>query len=283
MRLKKILVAVDSSGMSLARVETALNLAAHCDARVTALYVVYTDIIPVASTSMHDGWYMESEFLSKSREQALEAATTIEKTSRQLAETHQMELEWQQEEGDIVSYICQIGRYHDIILLGKPDILTTPKAYGEAINGVLLGAGKPCLVVPDVTSWFRHKPKKILVTWDGSRESGQATDGALPLLKRAERVVVATVCKSHKKDDKLVRHNNDMVDYLQCHGVNAKSHIIDNGSSSAGQAISDFAKDMEADILVMGAYGHSRFREAILGGATRFILENAEIPTLFAH
>ena len=283
MQLRKILVAVDSSGMSLARVETALNLASHSDARVTALYVVYTEIMPVASTSMHDGWYMESEYLSKSREQALETAETIEKACRQLAETHKKELVWQQEEGDIASHICLTARYHDILLLGKPDILTTPKAYCEAINGVLLDAGKPCLVVPDVVSWFHHKPGKILVAWDGSRESSQAVHGAMPLLKEAESVVVVSVCKSSDGDDKLTRYNSDLVDYLHCHAINATSHIINNGSFTAGHAISDFAHELEADLMVMGSYGHSRFREAILGGATRFVLEHAEIPILFAH
>ena len=284
MKTRRILVVVDSSPAAQARVESALNLAGAVAAEVTAILAIHIEVPPVAASVMHGGWYMGDEILSQSREVALRSADLIRETCESVAERLRGELVWLQKEGDAVQVISEEARYHDLLLLGRPG--TDDAAAGDFrgnIHSILLEAGVPCLVMPDDRPGLSRSPGRILLAWNGGRECYQAMRGAMPFLRRADEVTVLTLVE-HPDEEAMARHRNGRaIDYLRTHEVNAGPLVTSREGLFTGQSLVAKTLELAPDLVVMGAYGHSRFRETILGGATRQILTHAELPVLFAH
>ena len=283
MKLKRILVCVDSSTESLARVETAFNLAAAGDASVTAVLPIHIEIPAIPTSTMHGGWYMGEKIISKSREQAMHSAQMIEEACTLLAERYQQDLEWKQKEGDVALIVSDEARYHDLLLLGKPDPAHTSPSYRNSLNSILVESGTECLVMPDAVPGFRNTAQKILIAWDGSREAAQAIRGAMHFLKQANENFVLTAYRGDDDKSHMEHMNHRLIEFISVHDIAARTLIVQQEGVSSGKSILKQAAAIEADLIVMGAYGHSRFREIILGGATRYLLQHAEIPILFAH
>lgn len=153
---------------------------------------------------------------------------------------------------------------------------------GEANVGeaVLFKSGRGCLFVPPA-----GKPPKdydtIFVAWKNTREAARAVADAIPFLQRASQVVVGMV-ESEASEQFGVEPGADIGRYLSRHGIAAEIRPI-NGWADAGEALLNEASRSSADMIVMGGYGHSRFREWLLGGATRHMLMNAVVPVFIAH
>ncbi|MEE3625619.1 universal stress protein [Nitrospirillum sp. BR 11752] len=153
---------------------------------------------------------------------------------------------------------------------------------GEALlmlEAILLDSARPLLVVPPSFNADAGLGRRIVIAWNGSRESAQAAAQALPLLTTAETVTVIAV-ETDKTDGAAGR---DLADYLAWHGVKAQVRQPMAEGRSVGALLLAEAKAANADLLVLGGYGHSRLREMILGGVTRHILYNATLPVLLAH
>jgi nucleotide-binding universal stress UspA family protein len=283
MRLKKILVCVDSSADSLARIETAFNLAGGGGATVTAILPIHIEIPAIPTSTMHGGWYMGEKIISKSREQAMQSAKMIEEASMLLAGQYQQQLEWQQKEGDVALIVSEEARYHDLLLLGKPDPAHTSPSYRNSLNSILVESGTECLVMPDAVPGFRNTAQNILVAWDGGREAAQAVRGAMHFLLQAKEIFVITAYKGEDDKQAMTQMNQRLISYMSEHEVKAEALMVQQEGVSSGKSILKQAAAIDADLVVMGAYGHSRFREIILGGATRYLLQHAEVPILFAH
>ncbi|MGI9317274.1 MAG: universal stress protein, partial [bacterium] len=192
MKLKKILVCVDSSAESLARIETAFNIAGAGGAVVTAILPIHIEIPAIPTSTMHGGWYMGEKIISKSREQAMQSAKMIEEASMLLGKQYQQELEWRQKEGDVALIVSEEARYHDLLLLGKPDPSHTSPSYRNSLNSILVESGTECLIMPDAAPGFRNTAQRVLIAWDGSREAAQAVRGAMPFLNQASEISVLT-------------------------------------------------------------------------------------------
>lgn len=144
----------------------------------------------------------------------------------------------------------------------------------------LFHVGRPCLIYPDaVASAFSLDT--IVVSWDCSRSAARAVADALPLLKRAKKVCIVTVRGEKDLPFKDVR--TPLIDYLAAHAAHSVAEDVDIEGTTIGRAILDYAAGARADLLVMGAYGHSRTREFLLGGATKSVLDAAAIPILMSH
>lgn len=169
------------------------------------------------------------------------------------------------------------------------DLVILPKAYGEGhgvddptvLEAALFKGQAPILVLPDARP-LPQKIERVVVAWNESLEALAAIRHALPLLKAADEVDILIISPD--------RHNAATADpgaelakMLTRHGVRAEISIVAQTLSKVSEQINRFIQDQNADLLVMGAYGHSRFREAILGGATRNLLEHANVPVLLAH
>ena len=181
-----------------------------------------------------------------------------------------------------------LGRAADLVVIGQ----AAPDASALAADlpaHVITHAGRPVLLVPHASP-PDTLGRRILVSWDGGREAARALQLALPLLKDADEVRIAVfevAGGSHTVDDAMAA---DPRPWLARHGVQAslavsavEQHRMLNRRHEVGERLLAVAADAGADLLVMGAYGHSRFRESILGGVTRTVLEAMTLPVLMAH
>jgi len=170
--------------------------------------------------------------------------------------------------------IERLGRLADVIVMPHPSL--TEGDESASMDAALFGTGRPVIAVPAETK--KGFGSKVAVAWDGSREGAMAVNAALPLLKQAKEVVVITA----REDDDVVEPSA-LARYLAGHGITAKTWAYTPGSESIADGLLGQAEHAGSDCLIMGAYGHSRLRERILGGATEGVLQRAKIPVLMAH
>jgi nucleotide-binding universal stress UspA family protein len=146
---------------------------------------------------------------------------------------------------------------------------------------VAMHGARPVLAVP---LSYAGKPigERIVAGWDGSLQAIRALQAALPMLTRANSVVLALVNPDRESGLHGEEPGADMALWLARHGVPVEV-VVERTDASPGQALADLAHDRGADLLVAGAFGHSRYRELVLGGVTRFLLERSPLPVLLAH
>ena len=168
------------------------------------------------------------------------------------------------------------ARYHDLIVTGLSANDVSMQATAET---VVFDSGRPTLLVPqDATpSQFRH----VMIAWDGSRVATRAVADALEFLRLAKTVTIAVVT-----DEKTLPEDNPgskLKDYLDRHNINATVALVQAQRRLIGRALQDHALEIGADIMVMGAFGHSRMRDFVMGGATTGILRDLKLPVLLSH
>jgi nucleotide-binding universal stress UspA family protein len=147
---------------------------------------------------------------------------------------------------------------------------------------VILSCSRPVLVVPYAGRRPDRLGDNVLVAWNGSREAGRAVQEALPLMSASSVVTILLVDPEEDADIDLAE---DLVAHLGRHGLHARTQVIrhDLGTMAVSDTILTQVAELDADLLVLGAYSHSRFREIILGGVTREILRDMNLPVLMAH
>lgn len=175
--------------------------------------------------------------------------------------------------------LARTARRFDLTILPQAD----PEGDGSEdvmIEAALLGSGRPIVIVP----YFQEdgvKFDRILVCWDGSHNAARAIADAMPFLTRAKQVEVLTVTTDEKADDSLA--GLYIAHHLSRHGVLVEIKNIAAHGQDVPLRIRSHAAQQSVDLIVMGGYGHSRFRESVLGGATRDILESTVVPALMSH
>lgn len=178
---------------------------------------------------------------------------------------------------DLVTNAAYHGRLHDLAVTDRlSDVLSEGRAMMEEL---LFSSGHPVIVVPPGHDGF--SARKIIVAWDGSARAARAAHDALPLLAKADAVQL--VCVTQDKDPSKSVPGAEFAPFLARHGVTVELRDIPESDSSAGRVLLKHADDWTADMIVMGAFSHTRFRQLVLGGATQDMLENAKIPVFFSH
>ncbi|MCU6501671.1 universal stress protein [Rugamonas sp. A1-17] len=174
------------------------------------------------------------------------------------------------------------ARYADLLVLRQPGAPEqTPYMPDSALQYIVLHCGQPVLVVPyagGAAGTGRHP----LLAWNGSPEAARAIHAALPLLKRARQVTLAVFNGEETWGAHGELPGADMATFLARHGIQVEV-VQRQTKGPVGEALLSLASDIQADLLVMGCYGHSRLREIILGGATRDIMRGMTLPVLMAH
>jgi nucleotide-binding universal stress UspA family protein len=166
----------------------------------------------------------------------------------------------------------------DLVVVGQ----TNPENGGYEdliIASALFDSGRPVIVVP----YIQKQPSKlsrVIVCWDAGRTAARAVADAMPLLERADKVDVVSVSQRAGSDQEIP--SVDVARHLARHGVTVEVQRIVSDIDVAASILS-YAADSAADLLVMGAYGHSRLREFILGGVTRGMLQSMTVPVLMSH
>jgi nucleotide-binding universal stress UspA family protein len=150
--------------------------------------------------------------------------------------------------------------------------------YSETI---IFESGKPTLVLPESPRAKPFDPKTVVVAWDFSRAAARAVADAIPLLEKATHVRIVTVTNEKIFDSK--HSAEELAKNLSRHGIDVVLDKVDAAGRAISEVLEAHVASCNADILVMGAYGHSRFREFILGGATKSMLSKPPIPILFSH
>lgn len=189
---------------------------------------------------------------------------------------------------DGVAQIADLGR-HVAHHARFSDLVVLPRPYGESrgaevepiVEAALFEGRAPVLVVPDDRAPL-SRPDTILVAWNESVEALAAIRRALPFLKAAELVRVVVIDPPTHGPERS-DPGGMLSQMLARHGVNCEIDVLSKTMNRVSDVLNRHATDTSSDMIVMGAYGHSRFREAILGGATRNMLEKATVPVFMAH
>jgi nucleotide-binding universal stress UspA family protein len=152
----------------------------------------------------------------------------------------------------------------------------------EVVESVIFSSGRPVVVFrAGESSLSPLTPAKVVVAWDGSRGAARALADALPILKLASSVRILTIL--NEKPATVAGVSADVVRHLAAHGVSAEVDEVDAKGRSIGQVLDAYIAAQQPDLLVMGAYGHSRLREFILGGATEHMLRSPKAPLFLSH
>lgn len=177
--------------------------------------------------------------------------------------------------------IARVVRYSDLIIASQPYGEGSTQLHTNIVESALFGTGAPVLIVPRGVSEIGGF-NRVLVAWDESTEALSAVRKALPVLKgseRAEIVMINPPSHSPERSDP----GGVIAMMLSRHGVKADVAILARTTPRVAEVFNRYATEHAIDLIVMGAYGHSRFRESMIGGATRDMLETAAVPVLMAH
>lgn len=178
-------------------------------------------------------------------------------------------VEWRSAIDFPARYILQQARCADIIVSGgHSDAISDPFALASP-KDLVMQAGRPLLVVPDTASWLDLR--SVLVAWKDTAEARRAIVDSLPLLRKAKYVTVAEIVEAGDSRPPAVLRVRDVATWLSRHGI-AATELVPEKNAAATDQIDGIAADVGAGVIVAGAYGHSRFRELILGGMTQHLI-----------
>ncbi len=276
MAYKDILVYADANRSAAARYDVAAALATRDDAHLAALHVASLPYVPM------DAGIAVPASIIEWQEQFQEQQTTAAKRAVDTAKKRTgREMEWRATRGDVIDTVLLHSRYADVVVVSQSgaekDETTDADPLPEA---VVMGAGRPALIVPRYGK-FAGVGQNILVAWNRTREAARAVHDALPLLTRAKAVTVMEVNPRGSETPHIA--GADIAKHLARHGVKADVSAAVAGDIEVGDMILSRITDLGADMLVMGAYGHSRLREFTFGGVTRHLLQHMTVPVFMSH
>jgi len=276
--IKDILVYLDGSKEDEVRLSYAVPIAEQHEAMLTGLLCVeIPDVI-----SAGDGVFSAGRVAAELQAQANEQGDAVE----ELLKAKFGKLDVRNELRRIDTLGSQMGaaiadeaRVADVFVATRP--------YGhyseqpELFEKILFSSGRACLFVPPAIP--ANEPfTDIVVGWRNSRETARVVADAIPFLQKAKKVTLAMVTDGEATEELGIEPGADMARHLDRHGVNVEVRNI-AGWDNAGEALLNEIERTDANMFVIGGYGHSRFREWVLGGVTRDVLTKAEVPILMAH
>lgn len=279
MTYKTVLVHVDESSRSDVRVKVAAEIA-----KADNAHLIGTAVTGVSRFIYQDGNISASDpnltiHLNFLRERAEKAVANFNRTVQGLAVQSYESMIANDEAGGGIGLQA---RYSDLVVVGQTNREEpSPSVLPDFPEYIVMNSGRPVLIVPyagEVTSIARRP----LISWDASRESTRAVTDAIPLLKRADIVQVAIFNPKSVPDAHGEQPGGDIALYLARHGIKVEVSVHKT-ATDIGSALLSLSHDLNSDMIVMGGYGHSRFRQMIMGGVTRTILESMTIPVLMSH
>jgi nucleotide-binding universal stress UspA family protein len=276
---RSILVQVDHTKASPARVDAAIALALRHEAHLTGLYLI---VEPSGISSMRG--YLPPEILASAAARGEELADARLAEFAANAARNQLPFDTRIDRGlDVeLSDICSMhARYADLLVVGQeePD---DPPAGRNLPEQLVLACGRPVLLIPYIGAG-PTLGERVVVAWDASREAARAVSDALPILERASSVAVVSVNPRSRDFGHGDMPGADIALYLARHGVKVDVQRIETRDLDVGNALLSHVANESADLLIMGGYGHSRLREMVLGGVTRTLLHEMTVPVLMSH
>ena len=276
MSIATILLHLDGGKRDALRTDVATQLAAQHDAHVIGLHVA-PRYYPLAyggpgAVGLAE---LQQQYMRATRERADDMRARFEEATDRAGIAN----EWRFEEGEISRTVALHARYADLTILGQvPPESEGPYLPEELGAEVAIESGRPVLTIPYIGE-VRTLGDRVLIAWNGSREAARAVHEALPILTRARSVTVLVI----QPRDQEHLPGADIANSLARHGVKVNTRQTAGEDISVGDMLLSEAANLNADLIVMGAYGHSRFREFVLGGVTRLLLASMTVPVFMAH
>lgn len=280
-----ILAAASGGTASTGAVEVACRLAKRFDAHIEGFHVmpdprqfivaagfdvpITGDLIDrLIEDSAQIAAKAKAEFERAAAQNGLPVGTTLSRNAPSAR--------WREETGYAPTAVADRGRFFDLVVLGRSERIVD-QPHTDAVEQTLMRSGRPVLLAP-------AKPpaslgETIALGWDGSTSAVHALAGTLTLLSGARRVVVITVGKTNGASS-----GAEVAEYLSWHGIAAAHRRVPPlAGVGAGELLLASAREEDADLLVMGGYGHAPWREVLFGGATRQVIGSSLLPVLLAH
>ncbi|MBX2880587.1 MAG: universal stress protein [Granulosicoccus sp.] len=283
MSYRTILVYLDSQARSEALLAVATELAEKHHAHLIGLYVVPS--LGLYFSAEHP---IPSEMIDNHVAYHREIADSIKSQFELATANKDYVSEWREVAaecypiGTVADAITELAHTVDLVVVSQEDADSARSSQREVPERIVLSAGRPVIVVPS-RGEVNHTGSEIFVAWDGGVEATRAVFDALPMLREADRVTVHRVNPHHFERHRILSVPAELVNTLSRHGVNVTLSQSEAGSGDIGEEILQYVRDRGANLLVMGAYGHSRIREYIFGGTTRKVLLEMPIPVLMSH
>ncbi|NQV54608.1 MAG: universal stress protein [Rhodospirillales bacterium] len=289
MSYKIILTPIDGGEACKRALSVAMNIARQCDSHIQAIHVKADskEAVPLLGEGMSGS--MIEEMINLADRDADDRAAVAHKMFDDFCSANNVSvtdkpdctggasMSWLQEEGREDERVANRGRVVDLIVMAQPANDTSQPSL-LTLHAAIFETGRPVLMVPENSSG--DIGKNAVIAWNGTSEAARAVAGGIPLLATADKVTVLTA-ETEKSVTRI--GGEELATYLKCHGITAKCEHVSPGAKSVGEAITDYCNDNGCDLLVTGAFTHSRLVQIILGGVTRHIISNAKIPVLMIH
>lgn len=277
MTYKTILVHLNDSRRAEAVLEPSAQLATRFNSHLIGLHVysaVPASPIPTASSAL-------GSIIAAERKNSEAIADAFQRMTK----NQPFAAEWQQQKVphiDLANVVMNKGRAADLIVASQtnPDWDLSPLM--DFPERLALESGRPVLVIPYIGR-YQTIGRRVVVAWKAGREASRAVFDALPLLQGAESVHILEVKERAGDSGTGLAPDTSIAATLSRHGIKPEIRTSIALDIGIGDEILSRVADLDADLLVMGAYGHSRFREFVFGGATRHIARHMTLPTLFSH
>jgi nucleotide-binding universal stress UspA family protein len=278
--MKTILVPTEDNSAMQSALETALLVARRCDSYMEG-FALRWSVAEFAAFDPAGGIPLEIDKaaaarLEKQARQMFESFMKGHDVPRSTAKTEALSFGWLEDAPQSEDFIGSYGRVFDLIVMSRPDANET-FVHNRALYSGLFESGRPILLAPPAPPL--QTATNVLIAWNRSTEQARATALAMPLLQKANRVTVLTVIGGTEVPGPSAEQ---LISCLQRNGIAVEPMSVGLDGKNTGQAILAAAQSLDCDLLIKGAYTQSRLRQMIFGGATRHVLENAEIPVVLA-
>ena len=278
MAIKDLAVAYNASANADTAVAFALQMCRKYDAALTGLYVE----TPVKFEGQVERW-LSAKTLDSLKNAEREVSDSIEAKFRETVAAAGFggALEWIRAQGRPNTALARLSRFYDLLLIGQ---FSEPADTNRPVRAedLVLMSGTPLIIVPNGYE-VRPFQEHAVVAWDGSRPAARALSDAMQILETKKRLDVVTVTARGKGAPAAAGSSPNVVTHLQRHGVDARQVTLEASREGIGQTILDYCAETQPDVLVMGAFSHTRIREDLFGGVTRQVMQTMNVPVLMAH
>lgn len=290
MSIKKIFAPIQNVETAEAALKSAIALARRHKAHIDALHIRQRPNVP-AGGYYPVGVIFVDEHLAELKEALDAEAARLKEIFDQVMKTEGIQIlspgahrddagataSWRDQQGILPFDLSSAARVSDVIVFGRTE---RELAYPDAslVEEAIFQSGRPVLISP--AGKFERTPRRILVAWNGGREAARSLAAAMPLFEETDAALVVSIGAIASD----LEGPEKAAELLRLHGVKAEAQrrALEGGASAEDELLA-IARDWRADLVVMGAYSHSRWRQLVLGGFTRKMLKQSELPLFLAH
>lgn len=264
----------------VAAIEQAVGIAAALGARISAL--TFNIEVPRTGNVLANALLDLPGMVTAARQKSVENSRTLvdvfESVAKKRGVPHGHFIE-SSTTSQLAAIVTEHARMRDVTMIPVSEEVGLQQYVAES---VLFGSGRPTIILPEAPKIRRPPSLDVVgVAWDFSRSAARAMADAMPILERAKTVRVVTITQEKRIDTK--RSGAELMSHLAFHGIEIVVEEEAAAGRSIGRALDDYATAHDLDLLVMGAYGHSRLRDFVLGGATKTVIAHPPLPVLLSH